>query len=415
MSSVSKALNRKHKSGSFTEEDTQSMPRFDSNEFPELQSETGGDESHDNLAEKHVYGLEVGEANSDISNHKKLQSTKTANSVQKTPPFFCVRASKRARRIPKVFTPPKSNGSSIYCLCQREDTGWYLICSFQIPGCLTFYHPQCVGLSHLKSRDDGMRYSNCEDGESYMCPVCKTKSTKFDEQANTVTSLPFKGNGSESLRKEELFKNISHHRSEIPVRNVSHVRYNNGLNNQSVSSDDESASVNLVPNNTGANAARSDHNKEGSVDRLEHSSDCDFDLIREGLNDDVDIYSTACFSEEQDKECQNGEERYASEDLKTSENASYPEENDANLLFQSSGDEEWNSDNFDRLDDVSDNRSEPANSESNTNTLPVSHDTLSRMMDCPSLPSTFFIANLPRKATFLLSEDEWNKMKPSTE
>ena len=83
MSSVSKALNRKCKSGSFTEEDTQSMPRFDSNEFPELQSETGGDESHDNLAEKHVYSLEVGEANSDISNDKKLQSTKTANSVQK--------------------------------------------------------------------------------------------------------------------------------------------------------------------------------------------------------------------------------------------------------------------------------------------------------------------------------------------
>ena len=138
-------------------------------------------------------------------------------------------------------------------------------------------------------------------------------------------------------------------------------------------------------------------------------------MIRDGLNDDVDIYSTACFSEEQDTECQNGKERYASEDLKTSENAFYPEENDANLLFQSSGDEEWNSDNFDRLDDVSDNRSEPANSESNTNTLPVSHDTLSRMMDCPSLPSTFFIANLPRKATFLLSEDEWNKMKPSTE
>ena len=74
--------------------------------------------------------------------------------------------------------------------------------------------------------------------------------------------------------------------------------------------------------------------------------------------------------------------------------------NDANLLFQSSGDEEWNSDNFYHLDDVSDNRSEPANSESNTNTLPVSHDTLSRMMDCPSLPSTFFIANLPRKANF---------------
>ena len=51
--------------------------------------------------------------------------------------------------------------------------------------------------------------------------------------------------------------------------------------NQSVSSDDESASVNLAPNNTGGNAAQSNHNKDGSVDRLEHLSDCDFDLIRD--------------------------------------------------------------------------------------------------------------------------------------
>ena len=67
VSSVSKALNRKRKSGSFTEEDTQSMPRFNLHEFPELQSETGGDESYDNLAEKHVYSLEVANI-FDISN-----------------------------------------------------------------------------------------------------------------------------------------------------------------------------------------------------------------------------------------------------------------------------------------------------------------------------------------------------------
>ena len=41
------------------------------------------DKSRDNLAEKCVYGLEVGEANSDISNDKKPQSTKTTNFVQK--------------------------------------------------------------------------------------------------------------------------------------------------------------------------------------------------------------------------------------------------------------------------------------------------------------------------------------------
>ena len=39
--------------------------------------------------------------------------------------------------------------------------------------------------------------------------------------------------------------------------------------------------------------------------------------------------------------------------------------------------------------------------------LPVSHDTLIRMMDCPSLPShKYFTSSIPVDATFTLSEDE---------
>ena len=81
-----------------------------------------------------------------------------------------------------AFVPQKELGEYQRCLhllkvmavaftafVDERILGGILICSFQIPGCLTFYYPQCVGLSHLKSRDDGVRYSNCEDGESYMC------------------------------------------------------------------------------------------------------------------------------------------------------------------------------------------------------------------------------------------------------
>ena len=43
----------------------------------------------------------------------------------------------------------------------------------------------------------------------------------------------------------------------------------------------------------------------------------------------------------------------------------------------------------------------------------ISHDTMSRMLDCPKLPdSSFFTANLPKNVNFQLSEDEWNRIKP---
>jgi hypothetical protein len=49
-----------------------------------------------------------------------------------------------------------------------------------------------------------------------------------------------------------------------------------------------------------------------------------------------------------------------------------------------------------------------------TNDLPVPHNILSRMFDCPSLRSTsFFLTRLPGEAKFRLSEDEWNLIKPT--
>lgn len=213
-----------------------------------------------------------------------------------------------------MFTPPKS-GSSCYCLCQREDTGWYLICSFQIAGCLTYYHPQCVGLGQLKSQDDGVRYSNCEDGESYMCPLCETRNLNFDEQENTVTSLPCRENLPKPQKNERSCMNerktylSSDDSCEIPEENLSHITGKTGLNEW------DSAAVNLLPNSIDANPTQIDHNKNGSDDTLQHLSDCESDLLRDKLNDVADMYSTTCFSEE-DTGDQNEGDRLACEGSK---------------------------------------------------------------------------------------------------
>jgi hypothetical protein len=87
------------------------------------------------------------------------------------------RVSKRRRFIPKVFTP-ESNNEAVWCLCQRKDFGFYIVCDLRKPGCLEFYHPACVGLGNLKSTNDCKKYSNCSDGKSYICPLCAGKVTR---------------------------------------------------------------------------------------------------------------------------------------------------------------------------------------------------------------------------------------------
>ena len=49
--------------------------------------------------------------------------------------------------------------------------------------------------------------------------------------------------------------------------------------------------------------------------------------------------------------------------------------------------------------------------------MPVPHDTLQRMMDCPTLPTenTFSLASLPTSACFRLTNGEWERIRPTTE
>ncbi len=148
---------------------------IDLDEFPELSSE---EESHisDNLippdSERMITQDE--KSNSDFYKTKcvKKESEKEKN---ENSPFVYNRTSKRTRHIPKVYTPDGNEGSR-YCFCQREDCGWYLVCSFQTTGCLIYYHSKCVGLHYLQSQHDGSLYSNCDNGESYICPICEKKN-----------------------------------------------------------------------------------------------------------------------------------------------------------------------------------------------------------------------------------------------
>ena len=70
-------------------------------------------------------------------------------------------------------------------MCQREDTGWYLICTSRLEGCYQYYHPKCVGLSSLKNQEDGGNYSNSIYGESYISPLC----AKREREKNIIKKI----------------------------------------------------------------------------------------------------------------------------------------------------------------------------------------------------------------------------------
>ena len=70
------------------------------------------------------------------------------------------------------------------------------MCSFQFVCCLIYYHSKCIGLEQLKSRHDGEVYSNCKDGVSFICPLCKKKChmenfTKNDGNGMNINCQPF--------------------------------------------------------------------------------------------------------------------------------------------------------------------------------------------------------------------------------
>ena len=139
VSSNGKVVKKRCKASSFTVEISDAEMDIDLDEFPELSNE---EESHisDNLippdSERMITQDE--KSNSDFYKSKcvKKESEKERN---ESSPFVYNRMSKRTRHIPKVFTAD-GNEDSRYCFCQKEDCGWYLVCSFQTTGCLIYCH-----------------------------------------------------------------------------------------------------------------------------------------------------------------------------------------------------------------------------------------------------------------------------------
>lgn len=168
----------------------------------------------DELVAENDNNSNLSNKNEKFVNSNKKQSVKAGSGVEgqkrknEFPRPVCSRTSKRSRRIPKVFTP---NSDSVYCLCQSEDCGWYLVCNFRYEGCFIYYHSKCVGLGHLKCQEDGKKYSNCGDGKSYICPLCEIKHAKIGkERHHSPNSISF---GERNL-PDELFE-------EIPMQNCS--------------------------------------------------------------------------------------------------------------------------------------------------------------------------------------------------
>ncbi|CAB3998961.1 Hypothetical predicted protein [Paramuricea clavata] len=225
LSSRAKLGRRNRRAKSFNEAVRGSKPKFNLDEFPELeneedtsdgmsdyinQSSSKGKPKRDGMTEengstyvppkcKQEMPIRIDERNPTITIDTGKRKNESLLPVR-------ARTTKRTRRIPRKYTP-NSTKNSVYCLCQIEDSGWYIVCSFQYAGCLIYYHPKCVGLGHLHSRDNGARYSNCDDGKSYMCPVCDKKKNTVGRPMHIATPLTQNGNLSEGRRQEGSYEN----------------------------------------------------------------------------------------------------------------------------------------------------------------------------------------------------------------
>ena len=283
------------------------------------------------------------------------------------------RTSQRTRHIPKVFTP-NSNDNKVYCLCQKENTGWYLVCDYRLGECYHYYHAKCVGLSFLKTQEDGENYSNCNDGESYICPLC-AKARKREMKSNQDLTESVKGNISTNM--VDCDDEITRPCLQTP-ENQNESAIEGEWNNMDRAEDPQ----------TLLQVDRSDsthENSRGNPSNTFYDSKA-VNIVASRQTDNTGI--------ERIEACSDG---YDSE-----------KEGSRNLEFDD--DFEFNSEDYDQIDEAT--ALAAALNEFREKTS-VSYDTMSRMMDCPKLPhSPFLTVDVPTAATFQLSEHEWNRMKP---
>lgn len=362
------------------------------------------------------------------------------------------KVSKRRRYIPKVFTP-ESNNKNVWCLCQQEDKGFYVLCDLKKPGCLEFYHPTCVGLGHLKSLNDCENYSNCSDGKSYICPLCagkvsreqwynsedilsisKIKHKITDVVGEEIDSPKCADNSNLNSNKENnvLDKNEKEGNTYVSLSNSTDVRENSKGKKCENMRQNYDFLINHYKNSyenssqTGdiGNVSSFDDDSKSDLSDGRYSSN-----IRENRlgnkckqNDDFRIkhYTDSDSSEN------------SSKDMSTAEDNDFDSDSSDELA---TGDVLGNdcmenieclpcdleSESCDECSDGASSKCEPLHSDDvkkeTSDNMPVPHETLQRMMDCPTLPTenTFFLASLPTSACFRLSTEEWDRIRPTTE
>ena len=64
-----------------------------------------------------------------------------------------------------------------------------------------YYHPKCVGLYCLNSKDEGDLFNNGDNGELYMCPICKKNDKTVHKHVAQLPSCTEHTSGNEDSNK----------------------------------------------------------------------------------------------------------------------------------------------------------------------------------------------------------------------
>ena len=331
-------------------------------------------------------------------------------------------ARERIRRRPKVYTP-NCHDSDVYCFCQQENTGWYLECDVRHPGCLVYYHAKCVGLDNLKSAEDGDAFNNYRDG-GFRCPKCfavdeKNKPEPLENVENALDEIYF-SNLSEQEGNLVITDDFQPNCQETPIDYLTC----GGLSDISSDFSDE------LQNPTSQYNVRTEVNDNENNNGIQQgltpqpptlSDNKDLDGSDSHITDNK-LTSTDCKQYCLSDSSVEGDDRH---DFNIT-----PEATKHESFFNRSDEEhavefddvedDLTSADFETIDNLTkayigeSADTQPTLRNAPSVDLPVSHETLSRMMDCPRLQKkSFLLEDIPRRAYFSFSEDEWDKIKPS--
>ena len=324
----------------------------------------------------------------------------------------------------------------MWCLCQQEDKGFYILCDLKKLRCLEFYHPACVGLGHLKSPSDCDNYSNCSDTKSYICPLCAGKVSREQQYSSEdILSISktkhkitdFVGENIDSPKCADNSNYIATKIIAYPMRVKMAVimihMFVSLSNSTGVREKMREKYVFLINHFSPENSSQI--GDFGNVSSLGDDSKSDLSdkqslNIRENRlgdkckqNDDFLIrhYTDSDSSENSSKDGSIAEDNDFDSDSFDKHSTGNGLGNDSvenmeclSCDLESESSQECSDGAYDVKNEKSDN-------------MPVPHDTLQRIMECPTLPTenTFFLASLPTSACFRLTNEEWERIRPTTE